>query len=121
MRQDGSSCWPGPLRLNEGVDLRSRGTRSTHTALSARVPALVPDWNPPCRHVLIVRTEVSHDAGEGGVMKWASLPLLGLALSLSSGESVVAQKLSPQKLPPNEQMRKRVNENVLFLMGGQPG
>ena len=32
------------------------------------------------------------------------------------GESAVAQKLSPL-----EQMRKRVNENVLFLMGGQPG
>ena len=49
-------------------------------------------------------------------MKWASLPLLALALSLPSGESAVAQKLSPP-----EQMRKRVNENVLFLMGGQPG
>jgi len=32
------------------------------------------------------------------------------------GESAVAQKLST-----NEQVRKRVNENVLFLMGGQPG
>src|SRR5215813_8434869 len=49
-------------------------------------------------------------------MKWASLPLLALALSLPLGESAVAQKLSPR-----EQMRKRVNENVLFLMGGQPG
>src|SRR5882672_12307817 len=49
-------------------------------------------------------------------MKWASLPLLALALSLPSGESAVAQKLFPP-----EQMRKRVNENVLFLMGGQPG
>src|SRR5215470_10118176 len=49
-------------------------------------------------------------------MKWASLPLLALALSLPSGESAVAQKLST-----NEQARKRVNENVLFLMGGQPG
>ena len=48
-------------------------------------------------------------------MKWASLPLLALALSLPSGESAVAQKLS------REQLRKRVNENVLFLMGGQPG
>ena len=49
-------------------------------------------------------------------MKWASVPLLALALSLPSGESAVAQKLSPR-----EQLRKRVNENVLFLMGGQPG
>jgi uncharacterized protein len=49
-------------------------------------------------------------------MKWASLPLLALALSLPSSESAVAQKL-----PPREQMRKKVNENVLFLMGGQPG
>ena len=49
-------------------------------------------------------------------MKWASLPLLALALSLPSGESAVAQKLSPY-----EQKRQKVNENVLFLMGGQPG
>jgi TRAP transporter TAXI family solute receptor len=49
-------------------------------------------------------------------MKWASLPLLALALSLPLGESAVAQKLSSR-----EQMRKKVNENVLFLMGGQPG
>src|SRR5215475_3240712 len=49
-------------------------------------------------------------------MKWASLLLVALALSLPSGESAVAQKLSPR-----EQMKKKVNENVLFLMGGQPG
>jgi uncharacterized protein len=49
-------------------------------------------------------------------MKWASLPLLALALSLPSGESALSQKLSP-----HEQKRQRVNENVLFLMGGQPG
>jgi hypothetical protein len=42
-------------------------------------------------------------------MKWASLPLFALALSLPSIESAVAQKL-----PPREQIRKRVNENVLF-------
>jgi TRAP transporter TAXI family solute receptor len=48
-------------------------------------------------------------------MKWASLPLLALALSLPLSESAEAQKLS------REQLRKRVNENVLFLMGGQPG
>src|SRR5262245_66126352 len=49
-------------------------------------------------------------------MKWASLPLLALALSLPSSESAIAQKLSP-----HEQKRQRINENVLFLMGGQPG
>src|SRR4029450_4277667 len=49
-------------------------------------------------------------------MKWASLPLLAFALSLTLIESAVAQKL-----PPREQMRKKVKENVLFLMGGQPG
>jgi len=49
-------------------------------------------------------------------MKWASVPLLALALSLLAGESAVAQKLSSR-----EQLRKKVNENVLFLMGGQPG
>src|SRR5215470_1481862 len=48
-------------------------------------------------------------------MKWASLPLLAFALSLALGENAVAQKLS------REQIRKKVNENVLFLMGGQPG
>src|SRR3954468_10497075 len=48
-------------------------------------------------------------------MKWAFLPLLALALSLPLSESAEAQKLS------REQLRKRVNENVLFLMGGQPG
>jgi len=49
-------------------------------------------------------------------MKWASLPLLALALSLPLGESAEAQKQSSR-----EQLRKKVNENVLFLMGGQPG
>src|SRR5947209_17016636 len=49
-------------------------------------------------------------------MKWASLPLLALALSLPSSESALSQKLSP-----HEQKRQRINENVLFLMGGQPG
>ena len=48
-------------------------------------------------------------------MKWASLPLLALALSLPSSESALSQKLS------HEQKRQRINENVLFLMGGQPG
>ena len=49
-------------------------------------------------------------------MKWAFLPLLALALSLLPGESALSQKL-----PSHEQKRQRVNENVLFLMGGQPG
>ena len=48
-------------------------------------------------------------------MKWASIPLLALALSLPSSESALSQKLS------HEQKRQRINENVLFLMGGQPG
>src|SRR5262249_33862300 len=61
----------------------------------------------------------SHNPGSGGVMKWASFPLLALlalALSLPSSESALSQKLSP-----HEQKRQRINENVLFLMGGQPG
>jgi uncharacterized protein len=49
-------------------------------------------------------------------MKWAFLPLLALALFLPSNESALSQKLSP-----HEQKRQRINENVLFLMGGQPG
>jgi uncharacterized protein len=49
-------------------------------------------------------------------MKWAFLPLLALALLLPSNESALSQKLSP-----HDQKRQRINENVLFLMGGQPG
>src|SRR5215813_2547641 len=49
-------------------------------------------------------------------MKWASLPLLTLALSLPSSDGAVSQTLSPR-----EQVKQRVNDNVLFLMGGQPG
>jgi uncharacterized protein len=49
-------------------------------------------------------------------MKWASLPLLALALSLPSSDCAVSQTLSPR-----EQIKQRVNDNVLFLMGGQPG
>ena len=48
-------------------------------------------------------------------MKWASLSLLALALSLSSSDRAVSQTLSPR-----EQIRQRVNDNVLFLMGGNP-
>jgi uncharacterized protein len=49
-------------------------------------------------------------------MKWASLPLLALVLSASLCERAVSQ--TPSSLGQN---RQRVNENVLFLMGGQPG
>ncbi len=49
-------------------------------------------------------------------MKWASLPLLALVLSLPSSDRAVSQTLSPR-----EQIKQRVNDNVLFLMGGQPG
>ena len=49
-------------------------------------------------------------------MKWASLPLLALVLSLPFDDRAVSQTLQPR-----EQIRQRVNENVLFLMGGQPG
>src|ERR1700745_1381085 len=49
-------------------------------------------------------------------MKWASLSLLALALSLPSSDGAVSQTL-----PPREQIKQRVNDNVLFLMGGQPG
>src|SRR5215475_5272022 len=49
-------------------------------------------------------------------MKWAFLPLLALVLSLPSPERALSQPPSPR-----EQIRQRVNDNVLFLMGGQPG
>ena len=49
-------------------------------------------------------------------MKWASLPLLALVLSLPSSDRAASQTLAPR-----EQIRQRVNDNVLFLMGGQPG
>jgi uncharacterized protein len=49
-------------------------------------------------------------------MKWASLFLLGLIVSLPSWDRVASQTPAPR-----EQLRERVNENVLFLMGGQPG
>ncbi len=48
-------------------------------------------------------------------MKWASFPLLALVLSLPVCDSALSQTL-----PPHEQMRQRVNDNVLFLMGGSP-
>jgi TRAP transporter TAXI family solute receptor len=49
-------------------------------------------------------------------MKWASLFSLALALSLPLCDRAVSQTPSPA-----EQIRQRVNDNVLFIMGGQPG
>jgi TRAP transporter TAXI family solute receptor len=49
-------------------------------------------------------------------MKWASLFLLALVLSLPLCDRAVSQTPSPA-----EQLRQKVNDNVLFLMGGQPG
>jgi uncharacterized protein len=48
-------------------------------------------------------------------MKRAFLPLLAVCLSLSSGVPALCQT------PTIEQFRQRVNDNVIFLMGGQPG
>src|SRR5262249_23165909 len=48
--------------------------------------------------------------------KWASLSLFAFVLSLPLCDRAVPQAPSPQ-----EQIRQRVNDNVLFLMGGQPG
>lgn len=49
-------------------------------------------------------------------MKWASLPLLGVVLYLAWSDHALSQ--SP---PSHDQIRQRVNDNVIFLMGGQPG
>ena len=49
-------------------------------------------------------------------MKWVSLPLLALVLSLPICDRAVSQTSSTR-----EQNKQRVNDNVLFLMGGQPG
>src|SRR5579864_7610027 len=48
-------------------------------------------------------------------MKRAFLPLLAVCLSLPSGMPAMSQA------PTIEQLRQRVNDNVIFLMGGQPG
>src|SRR5215510_13641263 len=48
-------------------------------------------------------------------MGWASLPLLTFVLSLALVDRAVAQT------PSHDQLKQRVNENVVFLMGGQPG
>jgi TRAP transporter TAXI family solute receptor len=49
-------------------------------------------------------------------MKWASLSLFALVLSAPLIDRAVSQ--TPASY---EQNKQRVNENVLFLMGGQPG
>src|ERR1700735_878306 len=49
-------------------------------------------------------------------MKWAFIPLLALVLSAPLCDRAVSQTVSTI-----EKDRQRVNENVLFLMGGQPG
>ena len=65
-------------------------------------------------------------------MKWASVPLLAVVLSLTSGDRALSQLFqtpsqtpsqapSPQPPSPRDRIRQRVNDNVLFLMGGQPG
>src|SRR5690349_13997178 len=46
-------------------------------------------------------------------MKRVILPILALALSISFA--------GPSASETREQIRQRVNENVMFLMGGQPG
>ena len=48
-------------------------------------------------------------------MKWISLPVLALALSLPSWDRAESQTRDIT------QLRQRVNDNVLFLMGGQLG
>src|SRR5215475_7717732 len=61
-------------------------------------------------------------------MKWASVPLLAVVLSLTLGDRALSQLFqTPSQAPshqppsPRDQIRQRVNDNVLFLMGGQPG
>jgi TRAP transporter TAXI family solute receptor len=49
-------------------------------------------------------------------MKWAPIPLLALVLSAPLCDRAASQTVSTL-----EQNRQKVNENVLFLMGGQPG
>jgi TRAP transporter TAXI family solute receptor len=49
-------------------------------------------------------------------MKWTSLPVLALVLFLPLFDRAVSETPSA-----HEQVRQKVNDNVLFLMGGQPG
>src|SRR5262249_54781473 len=55
-------------------------------------------------------------------MKWGTLPVVAvavtLALALPLCDRAVSQTAAPFK---REQTRERVNQNVMFLMGGQPG
>jgi len=48
-------------------------------------------------------------------MRWGSFLLVAFGLSLALCERAVAQT------PSHDQIKQRVNENVVFLMGGQPG
>ena len=48
-------------------------------------------------------------------MKRAFLPLLAVSFSLPLGLPALSQT------PNTEQFRQKVNDNVVFLMGGQPG
>jgi TRAP transporter TAXI family solute receptor len=57
-------------------------------------------------------------------MKWAFLPLFALVFSIGAGDRAVAQTSSPapSRAPVgHDQLRQRINDNVLFLMGGQLG
>jgi uncharacterized protein len=55
-------------------------------------------------------------------VKWISLPLLALALSVPVLVLSVPSDLAvSQTAMPREQIKQKVNDNVLFLMGGQPG
>jgi TRAP-type uncharacterized transport system substrate-binding protein len=49
-------------------------------------------------------------------MKWVSVPLLAIVLAVSLGDHAMAQRPVAR-----EQLRQKVNDNVMFLMGGQPG
>jgi TRAP transporter TAXI family solute receptor len=51
-------------------------------------------------------------------MKWASLPLLALVLSWPSFDPAASETSASRD---RDQIRQKVNDNVLFLMGGQPG
>jgi TRAP transporter TAXI family solute receptor len=56
-------------------------------------------------------------------MTWAFLPVLALGFFITAGDRAAAQTASPPShaTSSHEQLRNKVNENVLFLMGGQLG
>src|SRR4051794_20488525 len=57
-------------------------------------------------------------------MKWAFLPVLASVFFVTAGDRAVAQTSPPAPSRPpagHEQLRQRINDNVLFLMGGQLG